>query len=83
MAYFTNISTKGTVRYGKFPFAVTVLESPDIYKPIGMAFSARATDAGLAVWRLTVHGEKVRGRFVISDGKFIELGETEEFPPQA
>jgi hypothetical protein len=78
MAYFTNISTNGKVRYGKLPFAVTVLESRDTYKLFGMAFSAKATDDGLAVWRLTVHGEKVRGRFVIIDGKFIEIRHSEE-----
>jgi hypothetical protein len=73
MSYFTNISTKGKVRYGKFPFAISVLESPSNHVPIGMAFSATATDAGLAVWRLTVDGEKVRGRYVVIDGEFIEL----------
>jgi hypothetical protein len=71
--YFTNISTKGKVRYGKFPFAISVLESPNNHVPIGMAFSATATDAGLAVWRLTVHGVKARGRYVVIDGEFIEL----------
>ena len=60
MSYFTNISNKGKVRYGKFPFAISVLESPENHIPIGMAFSATATDAGLAVWRLTVRGVKVR-----------------------
>jgi hypothetical protein len=73
MSYFTNISTKGKVRYGKFPFAISVLESPNNHVPIGMAFSATATDGGLAVWRLTVYGEKVRGRYVVIDGEFIEL----------
>ena len=47
--YFTSISTKGKVRFGKFPFAISVLESPDNHIPIGMAFSVTATDAGLAV----------------------------------
>jgi hypothetical protein len=73
MSYFTNISRKGKVPYGKFPFAINVLESPSNHVPIGMAFSATATDAGLAVWRLTVHGVKVRGRYVVIDGEFIEL----------
>jgi hypothetical protein len=71
--YFTNISTKGKVRYGKFPFAISVLESPDNHIPIGMADSVASTDAGLAVWRLTVHGVKVRGRYVLIDGEFVEL----------
>jgi hypothetical protein len=74
MSYFTNISTKGKVRYGKFPFAISVLESPNNHVPIGMAFSATVTDGGLAVWRLKVDGVKVRGRrYVVIDGEFIEL----------
>ena len=76
--YFTNISTKGKVRYGKFPFAISVLESPDNYVPIGMAFSATATDAGLAIWRLTVRHVRVPGRFVIIDGEFVQIVEAEE-----
>ncbi len=46
MSFFTNISTKGKVRYGRFPFAISVLESPNSHVPIGMAFSATATDGG-------------------------------------
>ena len=76
--YFTNISTKGKVRYGKFPFAISVLESQDNYLPIGMAFSATATDAGLAIWRLTVRHLRVPGRFVIIDGEFVQIMEAEE-----
>ena len=73
MRYFTNISTKGKVRYGKFPFAISVLESPDNYIPIGMADSVTATASGLAVWRLVVHGVELHGRFVDIDGQFFEL----------
>jgi hypothetical protein len=76
MSYFTNISTKGRIRYGKFPFAISVIESPDSYMPIGMAFETRETDAGLAIWRLTVRGAKVAGRFVVIDGEFIQTGDT-------
>jgi hypothetical protein len=78
MEYFTNASTNGKVRYGKFPFAISVLESPGNHLPIGMAFSATATDAGLAVWRLTVRGAKVPGRFVVIDGEFVQLMDAAE-----
>jgi hypothetical protein len=71
--YYTNISTKGKVRYGKFPFAITVLDSPDDFRPIGMAVSLTSTDAGLAVWRLTIQGWEVPGRFVIVDDEFVKL----------
>jgi hypothetical protein len=80
MEYFTNASTKGKVRYGKFPFAISVLESPGNHLPIGMAFSATVTDAGLAVWRLTVRGAKVPGRFVVIDGEFVQLMDAAERP---
>jgi hypothetical protein len=73
--YFTNISTTGKVRYGKFPFAISVLESPDNYIPIGMADSVTATDAGLAVWHLVVQEAEVPGRFVIINGEFVKLGD--------
>ena len=74
--YFTNISTKGKVRYGKFPFAISVLESPDNYIPIGMADSVTWTDAGLAVWRLTIQEVEVPGWFVLVDGEFVKIGDT-------
>jgi hypothetical protein len=76
--YFTNISTKGKVRYGKFPFAVSVIGSPEVYVPIGMAVSVTSTDAGLAVWRLTIRDAEMPGRFVIVDGEFVKIGDTKE-----
>jgi hypothetical protein len=63
--YFTNITTKGKVRYGKFPFAISVLEAPDNYIPIGIADSVTSTDAGLAEWRVSVEDTDVPGLFVI------------------
>ena len=72
--YFTNISTKGKVRYGKFPFAISVLESPDNYIPIGIADSVTATLDGLAVWRLVVNEARVPGWFVIINGEFVKFG---------
>ena len=65
-------------RSAPFPFAISVIESPEAYVPIGMAFSATATDAGLAIWRLTVRHVRVPGRFVIIDGEFVQIVEAEE-----
>jgi hypothetical protein len=76
--YFTNISTKGTVRYGRFPFAISVINSPEDYVPIGMAVSITSTDAGLAVWRLSIQEAEVPGRFVIVDGEFVQLMDAAE-----
>jgi hypothetical protein len=78
MKYFTSISTKGKVRYGKFPFAISVLGSPDNHIPIGMASSVTATDGGLAIWRLTIGNFQVPGRFVVIDGEFARLGDAAE-----
>jgi hypothetical protein len=47
-----------------------VLESPDKDMPIGMAFENGRTDEGLAVWRLTIRGEKVPMLWIIVDGEF-------------
>jgi hypothetical protein len=38
--------------------------------PIGMAFGAGCTEAGLATWRLTVHGAGVPGLWMIVDREF-------------
>jgi hypothetical protein len=78
MSYFTKISTKGRIRYGTFPFAISVVESPDSDVPIGMAFETRSTDTGLAIWRLTVRNAKVPGRFVVINGEFVPLGSAAE-----
>jgi hypothetical protein len=80
MPYFTDISTVGKVRYGKFAFAISVLEAPNTHAPIGMAFVHGRTDDGLVVWRLTVRGAKVLGRFVVITGQFIEIGKRAEWP---
>ena len=78
MRYFTSISTKGKVRFGKFPFAISVLESPDNHVPIGMASSVTATDGGLAIWRLTIGNVQVPGRFVVIDGEFLKFVDAAE-----
>jgi hypothetical protein len=74
--YFTNISTKRKVRYGRFPFAISVIDSPEDYVPFGMAVSITSTDAGLAVWRLGIQEAEVPGRFVVVDGEFVKIGDT-------
>jgi hypothetical protein len=78
ITYFTSISTKGKVRYGKFPFAISVLDSPENHIPIGMASSVTATDGGLAIWRLTVRHVQVPDRFVVIDGAFLKFVDAAE-----
>jgi hypothetical protein len=70
MEYFTNASVSGPVRYGQLPGSIGVLEALDKPMPIGMAFASGRTEGGLPVWRLTVDGDDVPGRWVIVDREF-------------
>jgi hypothetical protein len=63
-------SATGLVRYGQFPFSIGVLEAPDNFMPVGMNSEVGWTEGGLAVWRLTVHGVEVPGRWVLVDREF-------------
>ena len=70
MEYFTNASGPGPIRYGQLPGSIGVLDSPDHPMPIGMACCTGWDRAGLAVWRLTVDGDDVPGRWIIVDREF-------------
>jgi hypothetical protein len=59
------------VRYNQFPFSIGVLEAPDRAMPIGMASCVGWDGRGLAVWRLTIRGADVLGRWVIIDRRFV------------
>lgn len=60
--YFVQITPRGPIRYGQFPYAIGVLEAPDRYMPIGMAFEVGNAPDRLARWRHIVHGADVSGR---------------------
>jgi hypothetical protein len=68
--YFAHISAAGPIRYGQFPFSIGVLEARDKPMPIGMAPEVNRTEDGLALWKPTVHGVEVPGRWVIVDREF-------------
>jgi hypothetical protein len=68
--YFAHVNVAGPVRYGQLPGSIGVLDSPDRPMPIGMANCTGWDPAGLAVWRLTVDGDDVPGRWVIVDCEF-------------
>jgi hypothetical protein len=68
--YFAYISAAGPVRCGQVPGSIGVLDAPDKPMPIGMANCTGWDPAGLAVWRLTVEGADVPGRWVIVDREF-------------
>jgi hypothetical protein len=72
------IRVAGPVRYGQIPGSIGVLEAPDHAMPIGMANRTGWNPDGLAVWRLTVHGAEVPGRWVIIDRVFQPVEEPPE-----
>jgi hypothetical protein len=67
---YAHITERGPIRYGRIPFAIGVLEAPGQYPTIGTAFPRGWNEAGLQLWRLTVHDQELPGRFVIIDGEF-------------
>jgi hypothetical protein len=75
-----HISAAGPVRYRQVPDAIGVLEALDQPMPIGMASEIGRTEGGLAVWRLTVRGADVPGRWVIIDREFRLVEEPPENP---
>jgi hypothetical protein len=70
--YFANVGpARGPALCRDTPPAVDVLEAPDSPKLIGLASDAGWTENGIALWRLTVGGVVVPGRWAIIDRRFI------------
>ena len=65
-----NIIAPGRIRYGRHPFTIGVLVSPDNFMPIGQADCVMWDDHGLAVWMLRIDGLAIPGRWVIVDREF-------------
>jgi hypothetical protein len=74
MPYLAKLPAKGRVLLGQLPRVISVLDSSDRHCVVGVATEVDRTHDGLAVWRLTVRGADVPGRFVIIDGEFIQIG---------
>jgi hypothetical protein len=68
--YYTDCFGKGPVKYRDVICSIGVLESPDNHMPIGIANCRTWDEHGLAIWELTVKGEKFPGRWVIIDREF-------------
>ena len=72
MDYYANVGpVRGPARYRDTPPAAGVLEALDNPRPIGIASEAGWTENGVALWRLTVHGVALPGRWSIMDRRFI------------
>jgi hypothetical protein len=53
--------------------AIGVMESPTDHAPIGTALGAGQDDDGRALWRLTVHGGELPGRWIVIDRRFVPV----------
>ena len=70
--YYANVGpVRGSAMYRDTPPTAGVLESPDNPTPIGQAIETGWTENGVALWRLTVQGAAVPGRWSIIDRQFI------------
>jgi hypothetical protein len=80
--YYTDHFGKGPVKYRDVIGSIGVLESPDNHMPIGIAHCRTHDENGLAVFELTVTGEKLPGRWMIVDREFRPLAEQGEGSPK-
>jgi hypothetical protein len=71
--YYTGHFSKGQVKYRDVIGSIGVLESPHNQMPIGMTHCRTWDEKGLAVWELTVRGEKLPGRRVVVDREFLPI----------
>jgi hypothetical protein len=72
MAYYANVGpTRGTALYRDTPPATDVLEALGSPMRIGSASEAGWTEYGVALWRLTVNGTEISGRWAIVDREFV------------
>jgi hypothetical protein len=78
MPYFAERPAMGRVLLRRLPRVISVLDSSERRCAVGVAAEVDRTHDGLAVWRLTVRGVDVPGRFVVIDGEFIQIGDTVE-----
>jgi hypothetical protein len=70
--YYSNAGpAPGPVFYRALPDSIGVLQAPDDHMPVGMALAGGWTEDGLAMWRLTLHGVTVPGRWIFVDREFV------------
>jgi hypothetical protein len=68
--YYTNFGG-ATLRYGKVPGTLGVLEAPDNPMPIGIAFPIGWTAEGRALSRLVIGSEEIPGLWVCRARRFV------------
>jgi hypothetical protein len=67
--YFTNADEDGPVQSLRYPRSIDVL-APDKHTVIGTATETWRIDDGFVLWKLTIKGREISGRFVIVDREF-------------
>jgi hypothetical protein len=72
MGYYTTASKKGLIRYNQIAWTISVGESDGYPMPIGQAHQGETGD-GLGLCALRVNGADLPGRFIIVDGRFVEV----------
>jgi hypothetical protein len=82
MCYFTKASVKGPVGCIAIPSKIAVTESPREHKVIGVASKIGRTKKRVPVWSLEVRGADVPGRWIVTDGRFVELSDRGGYPRQ-
>jgi hypothetical protein len=73
MSYFADVVGTGPVRCGQCPLVIGVSESQDSPMLVGEARCVGWTDKRLALWKLTVRGKEVPGRWIIFDRRFLKV----------
>jgi hypothetical protein len=69
--YFTDAGPKsGPLLAPHDPAALAVLRAPGDRSPIGSAVLAGSTDGGIALWKLTVRGAEIPGRWIVLGREF-------------
>jgi hypothetical protein len=63
----------GRVRCDQLSHTIGAADKPGYVMPIGQANQVGKTDDGLALWALRVKAADVPGRFIIVDGRFVEV----------
>jgi hypothetical protein len=80
VSYFTDVGPeRGPMLWRDHYGAIGVLEARDNHWPIGMALCTGWGEGGVALWKLTVHGVEVPGKWIVVGRLFIpeELGDRE------
>jgi hypothetical protein len=60
----------GLVMFGETSKVINVLESPGDRAPVGTAICIGLDGGKVAIWRLTVRGAELPGRWIILDREF-------------